>query len=53
MPSYTENAFTAALNAVNAGELLRYVACDYGIPEAILYDCRAGRQAKTIAYTFQ
>jgi len=53
MPSYTENALTAALNAVNAGEPLRRAARDYGIPEATLCDRRAGRQAKTTAHTFQ
>ncbi len=53
MPSYTENTLAAAIDAVNAGTPLRCVARDYGIPEAILRDRRAGRQAKTIAHTFQ
>ncbi len=52
MLSYIENALTAALNAVNAGEPLRRAARDYGIPEAILHNRRIGQQMKTTTYTF-
>jgi hypothetical protein len=53
MPSYTENALTAALNAVNAGEPLRRVARDYGIPEATLRHRQAGREPRNTAHTFR
>src|SRR6266699_5641784 len=53
MPSYTENTFAAAIDAVNAGTPLRRAAREYGIPKATLRDRRADRQAKTIAHTFQ
>ncbi len=53
MPSYTENALTAAIDAVNTGIPIRRAACDYGIPFTTLYYRLAGRQSKTIVYTFQ
>ena len=53
MPSYTENAFAAAIDAVNAGTPVKRAACDYGIPRTTLYDRLAGRQSKTTVYTFQ
>src|SRR6266566_7124236 len=53
MPSYTENALTATLNAVNAGGPLRRIARDYGIPEATLRHRKAGRQPKTDAHTYR
>ena len=36
MPSYIENALTAVLNAVNAGEPLRRVARDYAFITSIV-----------------
>ena len=36
MPSYTENALTAAINAVNTGTPLRRAARDYSI-QKLLY----------------
>ena len=53
MPSYTENALTAAVDAVNAGTPVKRAARDYGIPRATLQDRLAGRQSKTIAHTSQ
>ena len=53
MPSYIENALTAAIDAVNAGTPVKRAAHDYGIPRATLRDRLAGRQSKTIAHTFQ
>ncbi len=53
MPSYTENAFAAALNAVDRGDPIRRVAHDYGIPRTMLQHRLAGRQAKTTVYMFQ
>src|SRR6266699_2923009 len=53
MPSYTKDALTAALNAVNTGTPLRRTARDFGIPLTTLYDRRADRQSKTTAYTLQ
>src|SRR6266699_2818066 len=53
MPSYTENAFTAALNAVDRGDPIRRVARDYGIPRTTLQHRLTGRQPKTTAHTFQ
>ena len=53
MPSYTENALTAAIDAVNAGTPVKRAARDYGIPRATLQDRLAGRQSKTIAHTLQ
>src|SRR6266566_2385314 len=53
MPSYTENAFAAALNAVDSGDPIRRVAHDYGIPRTMLQHRLAGRQAKTTVYMFQ
>jgi len=53
MPSYTENALAAALNAVDRGDPIRRVARDYGIPRTTLQHRLAGRQTKTTAHTFQ
>jgi hypothetical protein len=53
MPAYNENTLTAALNAVNAGVPIKRAARDYGIPESTIRNRRDGRQAKTIAHTFQ
>src|SRR6266699_2669483 len=53
MPSYTENALTAALNAVDRGDPIRRVARDYGIPRTTLQHRLTGRQPKTTAHTFQ
>ena len=50
MPSYTENALAAAINAVNTGTPLRRAARDYGIPEATLRHRRTGRQSRIDAY---
>ncbi len=51
MPSYTENALAAAINAVNIGTPFRRAAYDYGIPEATLRHRRTGRQSKIDIYT--
>ena len=51
MPSYTEDALTAAINAVNAGTPVKRVARDYGIPMTTLWHRLAGRQSKTTVYT--
>jgi hypothetical protein len=53
MPSYTENALQAAINAVNSGEKLRCVARDYGIPLATLHNRMNGREPRKVAHTFQ
>src|SRR6266699_7239852 len=53
MPSYTENALTAAIDAVNTGTPIRHAVRDYSIPFTTLYYRLAGRQSKTIAHTFQ
>ena len=50
MPSYTENALAAAINAVNTGTPLRRAARDYSIPETTLRYRRAGRQSRTDAH---
>ena len=51
MPSYTENALAAAINAVNTGTPLRRAARDYSIPETTLQYRHAGRQSRTDAHT--
>ena len=51
MPSYTENALAAAINAVNTGTPLRRAARDYDIPEATLQHRRTGRQSRIDAHT--
>ena len=53
MPAYTEDAFTAAINAVNTGTPVKRAACDYGIPMTTLRHRLAGRQLKTIVYMSQ
>src|SRR6266699_2266358 len=53
MPSYTEDALTAAINAVNAGTPVKRAARDYGIPMTTLRHRLAGRQSKTTAHTSQ
>src|SRR6266699_4333743 len=53
MPSYTEDALTAAINAVNADTPVKRVAYDYGIPMTTLRYRLAGRQSKTTAHTSQ
>src|SRR6266699_5614856 len=53
MPSYTENALTAAIDAVNAGTPVKCAAYDYGIPRTTLQHRLAGRQPKTTAHTSQ
>src|SRR6266566_7179452 len=53
MPSYTENALTAVLNAVDRGDPIRRVARDYGIPRTTLQHRLTGRQPKTTMHTFQ
>ena len=53
MPSYTENALTAALNAVDRGDPIRRIARDYSIPRTMLQHRLTGRQPKTTAHTFQ
>jgi len=53
MPSYTENALTAAIDAVNAGIPVKRVAHDYGIPRTTLQHRLAGRQPKTTVHTSQ
>src|SRR6266699_1197322 len=53
MPSYTEDTFTAAINAVNAGTLVKRAARDYSIPITTLRHRLTGRQSKTIAHTSQ
>ena len=53
MPSYTEDALQAALHAVDAGEKVKRVARDYGIPMTTLRHRLAGRQPKTTAHAFQ
>ena len=53
MPSYTENALTAAIDAVNAGTPVKRAAHDYGIPLTTLRHRLAGRQSKITAHTFQ
>src|SRR6266699_1823468 len=50
MPSYTENALAAAINAVNTDTTLRRTVYDYGIPEATLQYRRTGRQSKIDAH---
>ena len=53
MPSYTEDALTAAINAVNADTPVKRAARDYGIPMTTLQHRLAGRQSKTTAHTSQ
>jgi len=53
MPSYTENALTAAIDAVNTGTPIRRAIRDYDIPFTTLHHRLAGRQSKTTAHTFQ
>src|SRR6266566_4446220 len=53
MPSYTENAFATALNAVAEGVSVCRTARDYGIPEATLRHRKAGRQPKTDAHMYR
>ena len=53
MPSYTENALTAAINAVNAGTPVKRAARDYGIPMTTLRHRLAGRQPRTDAHAFE
>src|SRR6266566_6893875 len=53
MPSYTEDALTAAINAINAGTPVKRATHDYGIPITILRHRLAGRQSKTTIYTSQ
>src|SRR6266699_437388 len=50
MPSYTENALAAAINAVNTDTPLRRAAHDYGISEATLRHRRTGRQSRIDAH---
>ena len=52
MPSYIENAFATALNAVSEGMSVRRAVRDYGIPEAILRHRKAGRQPKTDTHIY-
>ncbi len=51
MPSYTENALTAAINAVNTGTPLRHATRDYGISETTLRGRYTGRQSKIDTHT--
>src|SRR6266566_6685269 len=53
MPSYIEDAFTAAINAVNAGTPVKRIVYDYGIPMTTLQHRLTGRQLKTIVHTSQ
>ena len=50
MPSYTENALTAAINAVNTGTPLRRAASDYGILETILRGRRVNRCSRGLCH---
>ncbi len=53
MPSYTENALVATLNAVDRGDPIRRIAHNYSISRTTLQHRLAGQQTKTTAHIFQ
>ena len=53
MPSYTEDALSAALNAVSTGTSIRRTVYDYSIPLTTLHARRAGRQPRNEAHSYR
>ena len=53
MPDYTEDAITAALNAVQTGQSLRSAAKDYSIPLTTLYRRKHGSEDTRTAHEHQ